>query len=148
MHNKTGLRFARKTDLGIYRQAAKFFLAVKIGLTNNVSNANVFSRFDINTTMQTSHPPLILIFDITHRAISHDDDRQNVLASHEKLADVIFAWQPTVGAITNELAIQIDGMHAFSTANTKHSLQLTPIIAHDKTTTIDTCGDSIRQVWW
>ena len=98
--------------------------------------------------MQARHPPLILVFDETHRAISHHDDCQSILASHEKTTDVIFTGQSAVGAVAHEISVDIDGVNTLGAADAKHDLRVGKFFGEIKSPSIYTGCNSLRQIWW
>ena len=67
--------------------------------------------------MQAGHPPLILVLHITLCAVTNHDDGQFVLAHTGHFGDVVLAGKSIVGAITNELSIDVHHMHTVGSAN-------------------------------
>jgi len=80
------------------------------------------ARLDKHAAMQPGHPPLVLVFDVAVRAVTHDDNCEFVVAGPDMLRHVVFARETVVGAVADELTVHIDEMHAVGSANVQYDL--------------------------
>ena len=79
----------------------------------HVGDVDERPRLDVDRTMQTGHPPLVLIFDIAAGAVADDDDGKVVgLADRNPAGDVVLARKPAVGSVSHENPVDVDGVHA------------------------------------
>ena len=84
---------------------------------HHVGNVHRWASLDVHRTMQTGVPPLVLVFDVAVSAVPHHDDGQMILTRPHVGADVVFARQATIGAVANELVVEIHGVHTLGTTD-------------------------------
>jgi len=84
------------------------------------------ARLDEHAALQPGHPPLVLVFDVAVRAVSHDDNCEFVVARPDMLRHVEFAREAVVGAVADELAVHIDEVHAVGRPDVQHDLSRAP----------------------
>ena len=113
-----------------------------------VDSVHVHRRasLDEHAAVEPGHPPLVLVFDVTVRAVSHDDYCEFVVAGPDMSRHVVFARETVVGAVADELAVHIDEVHAVGGANVQHDLSRAPRRGHVERAAINTGRIVLRQV--
>jgi hypothetical protein len=82
--------------------------------------------FDEHGAVQSGHPPLVLVFDVAVGAPAHHDDRDVVRTGVHVRGDVVLAGEPAVRAVTDELTVDVHGVHALGPADVEHHLTVEP----------------------
>ena len=73
--------------------------------------------FDEHFAVQTSHPPLVLVFDVALRRIPAHSDRDAVRTANQRRCDVVLAGKTTVGSVTDEVTVDPHRVHALGTTD-------------------------------
>ena len=84
------------------------------------------SRLDVHRPVQAGHPPLILVLDVAVGAPPRDHDRNVVGAGVDERRDVVLAGESAVGAVPDELAVDVEHVCALGTADVQHDLAIEP----------------------
>ena len=85
---------------------------VEGSVDGQIGEVDVRARLDPDGAMQARHPPLILVLDVAVGAVPRDHDRQLVAVRRQERPHVVLAGKAAVGAIPDELAVDVDGVHA------------------------------------
>ena len=94
--------------------------------------------------MQTGHPPLILVFYVALRAVTHDHDGHRVLARHNEIGDVVLACEAAIGSVSAERAVDVDSVHTLGATDVKHDSAIArPIGRHLHRAPVDTRGIAV-----
>ena len=118
---------------------------IERGGDGQVGEVDIGARLDPDGAVQARHPPLILVLDVAVGAVPHDHDRQLVAIGHQERPHVVFAGKAAVGAVPDEPAVHVDGMHALGPRDVQHGPALHPAGRHREGAAINPGRVPLRQ---
>ena len=105
-------------------------------------------RLEVHLTVQPGHPPLVLVFHVAVGAPTDHDDGHIVRPGLHERGHVVLARQSAVGAVPDELTVDVDRVHALGTADVDHDLATAPPCRHGHLASIDARRIPVRQSRW
>ena len=94
-------------------------------------------RLEVHLTVQTGHPPLVLVFHVAVGAPADHDDRHIVQPGPHEGGHVVLARQSAVGAVPDEPTVDVDRVHALCTADVDDDLATAPPCRHRHLASVD-----------
>ena len=144
-HDEALCRFRREPHRGAHLQQAHAVGHAQVGGAGHIGHVHRAARLDPHAAVQARHPPLVLVFDVTVRAVAHHDDREVVGPGLQMRREVVLAGQAAVGAVADEGVVEVHRVHALGTAQVQHHAVAPPALADGERSPIHTRGIALGQ---
>ena len=119
--------------------------AIEAGIAHEAAEVYVGTGFDEHLSVQSRHPPLVLVLDVTVCAPAHHDDRELVGAGPDGSGDVVLTRQAAVGAVADEGAVDVHRVDALCAPEVKDDLSPGPARRDRQAAPVDAGGVALGQ---
>lgn len=127
----------------IERSFTRAGIEVRPGI--QVDESDRRAGLDTHTAVETGEPPSVLVLEEAVRRVPHDDHGKLVPPHAGRFGHVVLAPETGVGAVSDEHAVEVDGMHTVSATHVQQQPLALPVGRDVEARAVHTCGVARRE---